>query len=79
MGQSKSNDITIPVGGVSFLVKIQFSQNSTWQGTVQWLDEKKSMPFRSLLELIQLVNDAINHSVQSSPDNHMWVEKEDVS
>lgn len=78
MTQSNSHDAFIPVGGVSFLVKIQFCQNSTWQGTIQWLDEKKSKPFRSLLELIQLINEAINQE-QASPDSHLWDEKEEVS
>jgi hypothetical protein len=79
MAHSKSQDVSIPVGGVSFLVKIQFCQNSTWQGTIQWLDEKKSKPFRSLLELIQLVNEAINQNTQASANSNLWVEKEDVS
>lgn len=66
MIQNITNDASIPVGKVSFLVKIQFCQNSTWQGTIQWLDEKKSMPFRSLLELTLLLNEAVNQSAQAS-------------
>lgn len=40
----------------SFVVHILNNQNSTWQGTVTWLDKNHTEHFRSLLELIKLID-----------------------
>lgn len=79
MPHNKEHDTFIPVGGLSFLVRIQFCQNNTWQGTVQWLDKKITKHFRSLLELIQLMNEAVCESTQIAPETHPWIEKEGAS
>lgn len=73
MIESKHDDAPVPIGGVSFLIRILFCQNYTWQGTIQWLDEQKSIPFRSQLELTLLLNDAVNKSTQASLVSHQWV------
>ncbi len=46
----------------SFLVRVQFRQNSSWQGTMIWMERKESCAFRSLLELLNLVAEAISLS-----------------
>jgi hypothetical protein len=33
-------------------------QNTTWQGVVTHVDKKEEQPFRSLLELVKLINSA---------------------
>ncbi|MBS4031499.1 MAG: hypothetical protein KGZ63_08780 [Clostridiales bacterium] len=49
-------------GGSTFFVRILYRQNTTWQGTVQSLDKKQTMPFCSLLELIMLINEAVTNA-----------------
>ena len=44
----------------SFVVQIMGMQNQTWQGTVTWLNGKHTEAFRSLLELIKLMDSAVN-------------------
>ena len=44
----------------SFLVKIKYRQNTSWQGTIQWLNGKQSRHFRSCLELMMLIEEALN-------------------
>jgi len=44
----------------SFLVKIKYRQNSSWQGTVQWVETGKTQNFKSCLELIRLMDIAVN-------------------
>jgi len=44
----------------SFLVKIKYRQNSSWQGTVQWIETGKTQNFKSCLELIRLMDIAVN-------------------
>ena len=43
----------------TFVVQILNTQNSTWQGTVTWTEGGKQEHFRSTLELIQLVDSAL--------------------
>jgi len=43
----------------SFLIKIKYRQNSSWQGTVQWIETGKTQTFKSCLELIRLMDIAV--------------------
>ena len=43
----------------TFIVKLDHQQNGTWQGRVVWAEENRSQRFRSLLELIKLMDDAM--------------------
>lgn len=47
-------------GKETFVVNIRSRENSTWQGRVTWLDEKETRSFRSLLELIKLIDNALD-------------------
>ncbi len=44
----------------TFIIKVEESQRGTWQGKVVWADEDTTEHFRSALELLQLVDEAIN-------------------
>ena len=45
----------------TFVVTIQHSQNSTWQGEVTWVTgENEKIHFRSGLELIKIINEVIS-------------------
>ncbi len=79
MTQHTDQETFIPIGGLSFLIRVQFCRNNTWQGTIQWLDEHKTRSFRSLLELIQLINEAVSVGADKIPETHLWNEKEGVS
>lgn len=50
----------------TFVVHIIDQENSTWQGQVTWLGEKETRPFRSLLELIKLM-DTVVHVEEPGP------------
>ncbi len=43
----------------TFIVKIDHSQNGTWQGKVTWAEEDKSVHFRSMLELVKIIDESI--------------------
>lgn len=49
----------------TFMVHIQYRQNASWQGTVQWLEGKRTQNFRSALELILLLDEALPNSEDS--------------
>ncbi len=44
----------------TFLVQVQFRQNATWQGTITWTEQKKTNHFRSTLEMVKLMDSALN-------------------
>ena len=39
------------------------TQNATWQGTVTWTDGKRTEPFHSALELIKLIDSALEEEI----------------
>lgn len=43
----------------TFVVKILFRQHTSWQGSITWLEEKSEQTFRSVLELILLMDSAL--------------------
>lgn len=40
----------------TFIIKILDKQNSTWQGSVTWVEKQKTQNFRSALELIKMID-----------------------
>ncbi len=67
-----------------FMLRIQFRQNASWQGNLAWLDEKKAIAFRSVLELTRLIDSAIQYSagrnavIPVTRPEHRWKAKESV-
>lgn len=45
--------------GNTFIVTILDEQNSTWQGQINWVEEKKEQCFRSALEMLKLMDEAL--------------------
>lgn len=43
----------------TFAIRILFRQNASWQGSVTWLEGKREETFRSVLELIFLMDSAL--------------------
>ena len=65
--QEKGPDVT--EGGIdphltrgelaTFKLKVMFRHNSSWQGSVAWMDGNSEEPFRSALEFLMLLDSAI--------------------
>jgi len=63
-------------------VRVQYRRNTSWQGTIQWLDGRKKSTFRSVLELGNLIKDLKNPTLLDGNgimNNSKWKDKEDVS
>lgn len=43
----------------TFIVRVQQRQNSSWQGRITWVDEDKTVYFRSVFEMMKLIDDAL--------------------
>ncbi|MEW5784831.1 MAG: hypothetical protein AB1767_07140 [Bacillota bacterium] len=64
----------------AFYVRIYFRQNASWQGTIRWLDGKKTVAFRSTLELAKLLSEALERDSAGTANNMiLWENKEEVS
>lgn len=50
----------------TFAIKVLFRQNTSWQGTIIWLEGRREQSFRSVLELIQLMDSAMQVEEQAS-------------
>ncbi len=46
----------------TFIVKVDNRQRDTWQGEIVWAEENRRQHFRSSLELLLLMNEAMNKS-----------------
>lgn len=44
----------------TFMVHVQYRQNATWQGQVTWVEQKQTVQFRSALELLKLIDSALD-------------------
>ncbi len=43
----------------TFALRVLFRQNVSWQGSVAWLEGKQEQSFRSALELVLMISDAL--------------------
>ena len=44
----------------TFEVRVLYRQNASWQGTIKWIEGKKESQFRSVMELLTLVDSALS-------------------
>ena len=51
---------------VTFVVRIEYTQNHSWQGSVTWTDRNETQQFRSALELVHLMDNALAGSSTQS-------------
>ena len=49
----------------TFTVKILFRQHTSWQGIIIWHEQKSEQSFRSVLELILLMDSALSNDSKS--------------
>lgn len=73
----KDRHTDTPGGCGNFVIRIQCAQNATWQGNIQWLEGKKNQNFRSALELINLMDEALIMAGQDT--KRKWEEKTERS
>ena len=43
----------------TFVIRIHDCQNSTWQGSILWAEKQERKCFRSTLEMISLIEEAV--------------------
>ena len=48
----------------TFVIQVQYRQNSSWQGQVIWVEENRKEHFRSALELMKLMDNALEERMR---------------
>lgn len=43
----------------TFIIEIKSNQYNSWQGSIEWIEGKRMESFRSVLELVKLMDSAI--------------------
>ena len=44
----------------TFIVRVQHRQNSSWQGRITWMEQDKTISFRSVWEMVKLIESAVD-------------------
>ncbi|MBE6955666.1 MAG: hypothetical protein E7449_07160 [Ruminococcaceae bacterium] len=52
----------------TFALQILFRRNASWQGSISWLEGKQRQSFRSVLELVHLMNSAMEAKRLTLPE-----------
>ena len=43
----------------TFEVTVRFQRNATWQGQIHWIEKNQKQNFRSALEMLKLMDEAV--------------------
>jgi hypothetical protein len=64
----------------TFIVRVQHRQNSSWQGRITWMEQDRTIQFRSVWEMIKLIESAVN-TVSEEEDlaGEAWFREEEES
>lgn len=53
----------------TFIVRVQHRQNSSWQGRLTWMEQDKTLSFRSVWEMIKLIESAVDTVSEQEDDD----------
>ena len=48
----------------TFEIEVKFMQNATWQGHIHWAEKSRKQSFRSVLEMLKLMDEALSAEAQ---------------
>ena len=66
----------------SFIIRVQHRQNSSWQGRITWVEKNQTLYFRSVWEMMKLIETAIDTVAPPEDDDEpepMWPDFDEES
>ena len=57
----------------TFKISVRLRQNATWQGNIVWEEKNLSKDFRSVLDMLKLMDEALHNSI-GKPSHVSWEE-----
>lgn len=63
----------------SFIIRVQHRQNSSWQGRITWMEQDKTVNFRSMWEMLKLIENALGNGSEGRDtlEELSWTQKEE--
>ncbi|MCR4632567.1 MAG: hypothetical protein K5648_00400 [Erysipelotrichaceae bacterium] len=58
----------------TFIIRVQHRQNSSWQGRITWVEQDKTLYFRSVWEMVKLIEEAMDDHKEEVADDPSWKE-----
>lgn len=60
----------------TFIIRVQHRQNSSWQGRITWVEQDKTLYFRSVWEMMKLIEEALGDHKESEEEKEAlsWTE-----
>lgn len=52
----------------TFIIQVMFRQNSTWQGTVKWVETGEETRFRSTMELMRMMDEIVCEQLEAKEE-----------
>ena len=76
---SVTEEITSTIRGekATFVIQVLYRQNSTWQGSITWVEKNMSQRFRSTLEMIKCM-DSVLSSEEDFSNQARWEGHEEI-
>ena len=64
----------------TFVVRVQHRQNSSWQGSITWTERNQTIYFRSVWEMIKLIESAMDTVSEQEEDSFeaSWFDSEQI-
>ncbi|MBQ9424396.1 MAG: hypothetical protein IJU42_00435 [Erysipelotrichaceae bacterium] len=59
----------------TFIIRVQHRQNSSWQGRITWVEEDKTLYFRSVWEMMKLIEEALKDHKEDETETSDWNEE----
>jgi hypothetical protein len=56
----------------TFIVRVQHRQNSSWQGRITWMEKDKTISFRSVWEMVKLIESAVDTVCEDEEETPSW-------
>ena len=56
----------------TFEINVRFRQNATWQGQILWAEKNMRQNFRSVLEMLKLMDEALTDGDESAKNAIAW-------
>jgi hypothetical protein len=53
-------------GKPTFVIRVLYRQNATWQGSIQWIEASQARQYRSMNELLSLMDEAERNTTHES-------------
>lgn len=70
--KSEKNVNTTPGTNPTFLIKVVYAKNFSLQGYIRWLEKGKSVPFRSYMEMLHLIEEGLYNSKKETSRLRAW-------